>query len=160
MLDCEVVYYVVFDVCLVEVVGGICLLGLISWLVMLQVLFLDSVVCGQLVLLKVDYFWFDFSEECCVLVVIVVDCDDSYLLGYYVWQLVQSWDLVVQLFEGLGIVVVDICLVQLFGVFEQLLLGNGLSMCDVVCYFIQIVVELDYELLVLEEQVLVLVIVL
>ena len=152
-VDREVAHHTALDAQLVEVVGGIKLLGLTSWPAALQSPFLASVARGQPVLPQVAYPRLDFGDTRRALAAISAQCDRSHPIGLYVQRSAHSWDLAAGLLESLGTAAVDRYSVELFGAPEQPLPGNGPSTRDAARHFIQIAQELDHELLAPEEQV-------
>ncbi len=149
----EIVHHARLDARLVKAVRGVRLLALASWPRALQEPFLAGVARGQPVLPQVEYPRLDFSQTRRELSELAQAADPQHPLGAYLIDSAHSWGLAAGLLESLGTAAAGDYAVQLFGVPDDPMPGNGPTTRAAAQHFIQIARELDRELLAPEEQV-------
>ncbi|MEO6103725.1 MAG: flavohemoglobin expression-modulating QEGLA motif protein [Pseudoxanthomonas sp.] len=151
--DPDLTHHAALDARMVNAARGIRLLSLASWPATVQAPFLASFARGQAQLPVVEYPKFDFSAERGELDAIAAAADPAHPLGRYLQESTRSWSIAAQLLETLGTAAAGTHSLDLFGMPDQALPGNGPSTREAARHFIDIANELDRELLAPEEQV-------
>ena len=149
----DVLHHAALDARMLKAVRGIKLLGMVSWPMEVQQLFLAHWARGGTALPLVGYPKHDFSETRRELDAIIAEADTSHPLGHYVCDSARSWGIAAELLEVLGTKTVTTHSQRLFGHPDEPLPGNGPTTREAARHFIDIANELDRELLAPSEQV-------
>jgi uncharacterized protein (TIGR02421 family) len=149
----DVLHHAALDARMLKAVRGIKLLGMVSWPMEVQQLFLAQWARGCTALPLVGYPRHDFSEARRELDAIAAEADASHPLGHYVCDSARSWGIAAELLEVLGTKTVTTHSQRLFGHPDEPLPGNGPTTREAARHFIDIANELDRELLAPSEQV-------
>jgi len=149
----DIAHHAQLDARMVRAARGIRLLEMASWPAAMAAQFLADHARGAAVLPHYDYPRHDFGDTCRELDAIAREADEQHPLGVYLCESARSWSLAARLCEALGTPEVTALSVQLFGLPDEPLPGNGPTTREAARHFISIANELDHELMAPSEQV-------
>ncbi|MFS8064381.1 MAG: flavohemoglobin expression-modulating QEGLA motif protein [Luteimonas sp.] len=149
----DILHHAALDQRMVKSVRGVKLLGMVSWPIEVQHVFLAQWQRGGTALPCFAYPTYDFSDTRRELDAIIAQADPQHPMGRYLCESAQSWSIAAELLESLGTSAVTAHSVRLFGRPDGTLPGSSSTTLDAARHFIEIADELDRELLSPSEQV-------